>query len=82
MANAARDGVDEATRPTTVRWTVTDCPFLPDWIGTRPAFTITPIDRETTELRFHHQGLNGELECWRASVSFKTPLVLRADHGR
>src|SRR4029453_10606775 len=42
--------VDEATRPTAVRWTVTDCPFLPDWIGTKPTFTITPVDGETSEL--------------------------------
>jgi len=55
--------VDEATRPTSVRWTVTDCPFLPDWIGTRPAFAITPVDGDTSELHFRHQGLNEELEC-------------------
>jgi len=55
--------VDEATRPTLVRWTVIDCPFLPDWIGTRLTFTITPVDGETCELRFHHQGLSKELEC-------------------
>ena len=55
--------VDEATRPTFVRWTVTDCPFLPDWIGTRPTFTITAVDGGTSELRFHHQGLSDELEC-------------------
>ena len=55
--------VDEAVRPTSVRWTVTDCPFLPDWIGTRPTFTITPLDGQTSELHFHHHGLNQELEC-------------------
>jgi uncharacterized protein YndB with AHSA1/START domain len=60
--------VDEATRPTSVRWSVTDCPFLPDWIGTRPTFTITRVDRydhsgETSELDFHHQGLSEDLEC-------------------
>ena len=55
--------VDEATRPTSVRWTVTDCPFLPDWIGTRPTFTITPVDGDTSELHFRHQGLSEELEC-------------------
>ncbi|MGI9149108.1 MAG: SRPBCC family protein, partial [Chloroflexota bacterium] len=55
--------VDEATRPTSVRWTVTDCPFLPDWIGTRPTFTITPVDGNVSELHFHHQGLSQELEC-------------------
>jgi uncharacterized protein YndB with AHSA1/START domain len=55
--------VDEATRPTSVRWTVTDCPFLPDWIGTRPSFTVTPIDSFTSELYFRHEGLTEELEC-------------------
>ncbi|HUK69309.1 MAG TPA: SRPBCC domain-containing protein [Streptosporangiaceae bacterium] len=55
--------VDEATRPTPVRWSVTDCPFLPDWIGTRPAFTITPVDDGTSELHFRHHGLTEELEC-------------------
>lgn len=55
--------VDEATPPTSVRWTVTDCPFLPDWIGTRPTFTITPVDGDTSELHFHHQGLSEDLEC-------------------
>jgi hypothetical protein len=46
-----------------VRWTVTDCPFLPDWQGTRPTFTIHAVDDETSELDFHHQGLNEDLEC-------------------
>jgi uncharacterized protein YndB with AHSA1/START domain len=55
--------VDEATRPTTVRWTVTDCPFLPDWVGTQPTFTIAPIDAETSELHFRHRGLTAELDC-------------------
>lgn len=55
--------VDEAARPISVRWTVTACPFLPDWIGTRPTFTITPLDADTSELHFHHQGLSEELEC-------------------
>jgi uncharacterized protein YndB with AHSA1/START domain len=55
--------VDEATRPTSVRWTVTECPFLPDWIGTRPTFTITSVDGDTSELHFHHQELSEELEC-------------------
>jgi uncharacterized protein YndB with AHSA1/START domain len=55
--------VDEATRPASVRWTVTECPFLPDWIGTRPTFTITPVDGATSELHFRHRGLSEELEC-------------------
>ncbi len=55
--------VDEATRPTTVRWSVTECSFLPDWIGTRPVFTITPTDGGTSELHFRHIGLTPDLDC-------------------
>jgi uncharacterized protein YndB with AHSA1/START domain len=54
--------VDEATRPTTVRWTVTDCTFMEDWVGTQPTFTITPLEG-ACELTFEHRGLNDELEC-------------------
>ena len=55
--------VDEATRPTTVRWTVTECTFMEDWVGTHPTFTITPIDNGSCELNFEHRGLNDQLEC-------------------
>jgi uncharacterized protein YndB with AHSA1/START domain len=55
--------VDAAARPTTVAWTVTDCPFLTDWVGTRPTFTITSVDTDTTELHFRHYGLSEDLEC-------------------
>jgi uncharacterized protein YndB with AHSA1/START domain len=55
--------VDQAARPGTVRWTVVECTFLKDWEGTRPTFTITPIDDRTCELTFEHLGLNDELEC-------------------
>jgi uncharacterized protein YndB with AHSA1/START domain len=55
--------VEEATRPSSVRWTVTACDFLPDWVGTRPTFTIDPVDAETCELEFRHVGLTSELDC-------------------
>jgi len=55
--------VDEAARPTTVRWTVVECTFMEDWVQTRPTFTITPIDDGACELMFEHLGLNDELEC-------------------
>lgn len=55
--------VEAAERPTLVRWQVRACPFLPDWIGTRPTFTITPIEFGS-ELRFRHEGLRPTLECW------------------
>ena len=56
--------VDEATRPRSVRWTVTDCPFLPDWVGTHPAFTITAADGGESELGFRHHGLTPDLPCF------------------
>ena len=63
--------VDEATRPTSVRWTVTECSFLSDWVGTRPAFTITAAEAGAeaaggageVELHFRHHGLTPELDC-------------------
>jgi uncharacterized protein YndB with AHSA1/START domain len=60
--------VDEATRPTSVRWTVAECSFEPDWVGTQPTFSITPIegtssDREVSQLEFRHHGLTEELDC-------------------
>jgi uncharacterized protein YndB with AHSA1/START domain len=55
--------VDEANRPTTVRWTVTECTFMDDWVGTRPTFTITTLDDGACELTFEHLGLNDDLEC-------------------
>ena len=55
--------VDEAIRPTTVRWTVAECTFMEDWVGTQPTFTITPLDDGACELTFEHLGLNDELEC-------------------
>ncbi len=55
--------VEEATRPTTVRWTVAECTFMEDWVGTQPTFTITPLGDGASELTFEHLGLNAELEC-------------------
>jgi uncharacterized protein YndB with AHSA1/START domain len=55
--------VDAATRPTAVRWTVTECRFEPEWVGTHPTFTITPVDDDAAELDFRHVGLTDELEC-------------------
>lgn len=55
--------VDQATRPISVQWTVTDCSFLPDWVGTRPVFTIVPVEGDASELQFRHHGLTPELDC-------------------
>jgi hypothetical protein len=55
--------VEEATRPTIVRWTVVECTFMEDWVGTQPTFTITPLDDSSCEVDFVHLGLNDKLEC-------------------
>ena len=55
--------VDEATPPTTVRWMVTKCTFMEDWVGTQPTFTITALGDDTCEVEFVHRGLNDKLEC-------------------
>ena len=55
--------VDEAIRPTSVRWHCTECAFLPEWVGTHPHFSIRPIDADACELRFRHHGLTSQLEC-------------------
>lgn len=55
--------VDETRHPTSVRWTVVECTFMPDWVGTRPTFTITPLDDGACELTFEHRGLDDRLEC-------------------
>jgi uncharacterized protein YndB with AHSA1/START domain len=55
--------VDEATRPTRVQWTVVECSFEPDWVGTRPTFTVIPVAGGGSELEFRHHGLTDELDC-------------------
>ncbi|TNC19386.1 SRPBCC family protein [Amycolatopsis alkalitolerans] len=54
--------VEEAT-PSAVRWVVTDCDFLRDWVGTRPTFSVTPAGSDRCEIRFRHHGLTPELDC-------------------
>jgi uncharacterized protein YndB with AHSA1/START domain len=55
--------VDEATRPSAVVWTVTECTFERDWEGTHPTFAVTQLGDGTTELVFTHVGLTDELDC-------------------
>jgi uncharacterized protein YndB with AHSA1/START domain len=55
--------VDVAARPALVQWTCISCDFLPDWVGTRPTYTIIPLEDGTTEVRFRHIGLTPNLEC-------------------
>ena len=61
--------VDEATPAHSVRWTVTECAFEPDWVGTRPSFTITALGDGTSQLHFRHHGLTAELDCIERCIS-------------
>jgi uncharacterized protein YndB with AHSA1/START domain len=56
--------VDRARRPMMVAWSVLACGFLPDWVGTRPVFTLSPVGIGGCELRFRHHGLTAQLECF------------------
>ena len=55
--------VDHADRATSVAWTVIDYDILPEWPGTHPTFTITPVDGDASELNFRHRGLTADLDC-------------------
>jgi uncharacterized protein YndB with AHSA1/START domain len=50
--------------PSIVRWAVTSCSFLPDWVGTTPAFTLSESGTGGCDLRFRHEGLRPDLECY------------------
>jgi uncharacterized protein YndB with AHSA1/START domain len=66
------DGIDDpltmrvrqATRPSTVIWDVEACTFLPDWVGSAPTFTLSPSSSGGCDVRFEHEGLNPQLECY------------------
>jgi len=55
--------VEEADRPSLVRWGVLVCEPAPDWVGTSITFDLEPLGTGT-ELRFHHHGLNPGLDCF------------------
>jgi uncharacterized protein YndB with AHSA1/START domain len=56
-------GVEQAVRPSRVRWNVLDCEAAHDWDGTSIAFELEPAGTGTV-LRFHHVGLHPGLECF------------------
>jgi uncharacterized protein YndB with AHSA1/START domain len=56
--------VDQAQRLSSVRWTVVECSFLPDWVGTTLRFDLRPRESGGCEVRFRHQGLTPRLECF------------------
>src|ERR1700730_6704468 len=55
--------VETAAPSRLVRWEVSACPFLPDWVGTAPTFRII-ASGPGSELHFHHHGLTAEVDCF------------------
>lgn len=79
--------VDEAARPSVVRWTVLAAsePFG-DWVGTTISFDISPNESGGSRLHLQHTGLTPQLECfdtcragWNQSLS---SLVNYVDSGK
>ena len=47
-----------------VTWTVTDCPVMADWVGTKPSFSVQANADGTSSIAFRHIGLSPALECF------------------
>lgn len=56
--------VKQATRPSAVIWEAEACAFLPEWVGTTLAFTLSPSGTGGCDLEFRHHGLVPQLECY------------------
>jgi uncharacterized protein YndB with AHSA1/START domain len=76
--------VEDADRPSRVRWSVLVCEAAPDWVGTSITFDLEPV-AAGTELHFHHHGLNPGLECFEICQAgwtrHLTSLVAYVDRG-
>ncbi len=76
--------VEQADRPSRVRWDVLVCEPAPDWVGTSITYDLEPVDGGT-ELRFQHHGLNPDLECFEQChagwTHFLASLVDYVDRG-
>jgi uncharacterized protein YndB with AHSA1/START domain len=55
--------VEQAT-PTAVTWDVQACAFLPEWVGTVLAFTLSTPGAGGCDVRFRHQGLRPHVSCY------------------
>jgi uncharacterized protein YndB with AHSA1/START domain len=56
--------VDDAERPSRVRWSVLRCEPVPDWLGTEIAVDLSPTGDGGTCIDFRHHGLTPQLECF------------------
>ena len=56
--------IEHAPGTNEVAWTVTDCPVMADWVGTKPSFVVQPGDDGSCAIAFRHVGLRPALECF------------------
>jgi uncharacterized protein YndB with AHSA1/START domain len=56
--------IDHVPGTNEVTWTVTDCPVMADWIGTKPSFAVKAGEDGTSTIEFRHIGLSPALECF------------------
>ena len=56
--------VEHAPGTNEITWTVTDCPVMADWVGTKPSFVVQPGDDGGCTIAFRHVGLRPALECF------------------
>ncbi len=56
--------IDHAPGTSEVTWSVTDCPVMADWVGTRPSFSVRQNRDGTSSIEFRHVGLRPELPCF------------------
>lgn len=56
--------VDASHQSTLVRWTCVRHTALPEWAGTKIAWSIQPLRDGVAELHLAHIGLTPELECF------------------
>jgi len=76
--------VDEAVRPSRVRWSVLVCEPASDWVGTSITFDLEQVGT-STELHFRHHGLNPDLDrfdqCRAGWTHYLSSLVDHVDLG-
>lgn len=78
--------VDEAERPSSVRWTCLQHMALAEWDGTKVFFELTARGPQETELSFRHIGLTPQFECYDMCRDgwdyFLDSLVAYAERGK
>lgn len=77
--------VAASVRPRHIEWEVEEAPHTPEWAGTTIVFDVAPAD-DGSELRFRHDGLTPQLECFEMChegwTHYLASLVALVDTGQ